>query len=285
MAAPLTCKIGPLQVFDAFRYVRNKIEDPNPPPFPGPGLPIVPDTALQDYVDAASKEFARWSPLGDIVVGNIGASPPVSPLNTIAFQSRYICNVANGFAFPVKEVTDVLYRASGVFTAASEIAYLALMPVSPLNWFRIDKDLLNSPSSRHIRDQYLQELDHYGIGYWGRARDAATGTQAIDIYPIPTVNGLPIFVRYTTYHAQTPDSLGNPTYPTVPEDLTVYFGKFLQAEVMEQEADRIYKYTQMKTGIIQQWSSAADIRMAAEYLKDDSRLALNAATGQVYVSW
>jgi hypothetical protein len=284
----LSCKIGQLGVFDAFRYVRGKVGDPNPPPFPGPGLPFVPDTSLQDYVDVAAKEFAQFVPLGDIVVGNIAGtsgSPPSSPLNTQAFQSRYICNVANGFAYPVKTITDVLYRASGVFTAASEIAYLALMPVSPLNWFRIDKDLLNSPTSRHIRDQYLQELDHYGIGYWGWARDPATGTPVIDLYPPPVTAGLPIFVRYTTYYQQVPDTSGNPTYPTVPEDMTFHFARFLLAEVMDQEAIQIYKFSQTKSGIVQQWSSPSDIRQDAERIRDETRIQCGGMIGQALVSW
>jgi hypothetical protein len=249
---------------------------------------MISDAALQDYVDATAKEFSRFSNLGDIVVGNIAGSsgsPPTSPLNTVAFQSRYICNAANGFAFPVKSISDVLYRASGVFTAASEIAYLALMPVSPLNWFRIDKDLLNSPTSRHIRDQYLQELDHYGIGYWGWARDAATGNIALDLYPPPVTAGLPIFVRYTTHHLQVPDGSGNPTYPTVPEDHTMHFAKFLLAEVMDQEAINIYKFSQMRSGVIQQWSSPADIRMNAESIRDETRLALGGSAGIAMASW
>ena len=284
----LSCKIGQTLVFDAFRYCRNKVGDPNPPIIAGPGLPFIPDTALQDYVDVAAKEFAQYVPLGEIVVGNIAGSagsPPSSPMNTVPYQSRYVCSVANGFAFPVKEVSDVLYRASGVFTAASEIAYLALMPVSPLNWFRIDKDLLNSPTSRHIRDQYLQELDHYGIGYWGRARDGATGTQAIDLYPPPVTAGLPIFVRYTTYYQQVPDGGGNPTYPTVPEDMTHHFARFLLAEVLDQEAINIYKFSQLKSGIIQQWSSPSDIRADAERIRDETRLQCGGMAGMALVSW
>jgi hypothetical protein len=284
----LTCRIGQLQIFDAFAFVRAKIGDPNPPTFPGPGLPFISDAALQAYVDTAAKEFSRWIPLGNITVGNIAGSsgsPPSSPLNTIAFQNRYICNAVNGFSFPVKEITDVLYRASGVFTAASEIAYLALMPVSPLNWFRIDKDLLNSPTSRHIRDQYLQELDHYGIGYWGWGRDAATGNIFIEIFPPPVTSGLPIFVRYTTYYLQVPDGQGNPTYPTIPEDKTMEFARFLLAEVLDQEAINIYKFSQLRSGIIQQSSSPMDIRRNAEQIREDTRLALGASTSMAVVSW
>lgn len=284
----LTCKIGQAQTFDVFSYVRGQIGDPNPPTFAGPGLPFISDTTLLAYVDIAAKEFSQYVPLGDIVVGNIAGtsgSPPSSPLNTVAFQSRYICTVANGFAYPVKAISDVLYRASGVFTAASEIAYLALMPVSPLNWFRIDKDLLNSPTSRHIRDQYLQELDHYGIGYWGWARDPGTGFPAIDLYPPPVTSGLPIFVRYTTYYQQVPDTFGNPTYPTVPEDMTFHFARFMLAEVMNQEAINIYKYSSLKSGIIQQTSSPGDIRAEAARIRDETRLACGGMAGQALVSW
>lgn len=284
----LTCKVGQAQVFDAFRYVRDKIGDPNPPVFAGPGLPFISDNALLDYVDVTAKEFSNWVPLGDIVVGNIAGtsgSPPSSPLNTVAFQSRYVCSAANGFAYPVQRISDVLYRASGVFTAASEIAYLALMPVSPLNWFRIDKDLLNSPTSRHIRDQYLQELDHYGIGYWGTARDPATGLMALDLYPPPVTAGLPVFVRYTTYYQQVPDGLGNPTYPTIPEDMTFHFARFLLAEVLDQEAINIYKFSSVKSGIIQQWSSPADIRANAESIRDETRMQCGGQAGMALVSW
>jgi hypothetical protein len=182
------------------------------------------------------------------------------------------------------EVTDVLYRASGVFTAASEIAYLALMPVSPLNWFRIDKDLLNSPSSRHIRDQYLQELDHYGIGYWGRAVDELTGLPAIDLYPPPVTAGLPIFVRYVAQHTNT-GTLANPIYTTIPEDKKRFFAQLLYAEVLEQEADRIFKNSQLKAGMTQVWRSPPDIRAYAAIIKEDVQLALGQATGVVLVSW
>ena len=281
----LTCKIGPSLTWDAVRFVRNKVEDPNPPLFGTPIGSLIPDVAFTDYIESAAEEFSNWSPLGPVVVGNIGAQPPTSPLNTISNQSRYVLDVAHGFTFPVKEVDDVLFRASGVFTAASEIAYLALMPVSPLNWFRIDKDLLNSPSSRHIRDQYLQELDHYGIGYWSRARDAATGTQALDVYPPPTTAGLPIFVRYTSTHSNVPDGSGNPQYQTVPEDLKRHFGRFLLAEVMEQEADRLFKNQQVISGVVTRWGSAQDIRREAERIRDETRLSLDASTGQILASW
>ena len=279
----LTCKIGPSLAWDAVRFVRNKVEDPNPPVYGA--SPVIPDLAFTDYIEVAAEEFSNWSPIGDQVVGLIGANPPTSPLATISNVSRYVLTPGVGFAYSVKEISDVLFRASGVFTAASEIAYLALMPVSPLNWFRIDKDLLNSPTSRHIRDQYLQELDHYGIGYWSRARDAATGLQAIDIYPPPTTTGLPIFVRYTTTHQNVPDGGGNPQYQTVPEDLKRHFGRFLLAEVMQQEADRLFKSQNTVSAAVSRFGSARDIRFEAERIRDETRLSLDGATGQVLVSW
>jgi hypothetical protein len=279
----LTCKTGASLTWDAVRFVRGKVEDPNPPLYGA--SPTIPDSAFVDYVESAAEEFSNYSPLGEIVVGSIGANPPTSPLVTISNVSRYVLTPGVGFTFPVKEVIDVLYRASGVFTAASEIAYLALMPVSPLNWFRIDKDLLNSPTSRHIRDQYLQELDHYGIGYWSRARDPITGTQAIDIYPPPTASGLPIFVRYTSVHQNVPDGSGNPQYPTIPEDLKRHFGRFLLAEVMEQEADRLFKSQQTISGVVTRFGSASNIRMEAERLRDETRLSIDASSGIVAVSW
>ena len=274
----LTCKVGPSLTFDIVAYARSKIEDLVAPQ-------KVPDSAFSLYVEAAIEEFARWSPLGDNIVGNIGANPPSSPLITVNTVSRYVCNAPNGFTLPVKDVTDVLFRASGVFSAASEIAYLALMPISPLNWFRIDKDLLNSPSSRHIRDQYLQELDHYGIGYWRRVRDSASGLPAIDIYPPPTTSGIPIFVSYTSGYINSPDGGGNPQYPQVPDDQKVYLAWLLLAEVMEEESDRIAKQSQTKSGIIQRWSSPADLRDEAAKYREKAQFALGAAKGMVTVSW
>jgi hypothetical protein len=276
----LTCLIGPSLSWDAIAYVRSQIEDLTTPQ-------VVPDPALALYVEAAAEEFSKWMPLGEEIVGNIAGtsgSPPSSPFQTQAYVSRYSCTAANGFTHTPTTIADVLYRASGVFSAASEIAYLALMPVSPLNWFRIDKDLLNSPTSRHIRDQYLQELDHYGIGYWGTARDSL-GNLAIDLYPPPVTAGLPVFVRYNFGHANTPDGSGNPRYVTIPEDKKRYFGKLLLAEVIEEEADRLIKSSQLKAGITQRWSSPAQALTYAAELRNKVELAMGSAISEIKVSW
>lgn len=273
----LTCKIGASLSFDAVAYVRSQIEDLTAP-F------IVPDAALQLYVEAAAEEFSKWLPLGDAIVGNFASAPPTSPFQTQAFVSRYSCTPANGFTNSPITISDVLYRASGVFTAASEIAYLALMPVSPLNWFRIDKDLLNSPTSRHIRDQYLQELDHYGIGYWRTARDS-NGVMAIDLYPAPVTAGLPVFVAYTYAHGNTPDGNGNPQYLTIPEDKKRFFAKFLLAEVIEEECDRLIKSSQLKAGITQRWSTPAQALAYASELRNRVELSMGSAVSVGRASW
>jgi hypothetical protein len=274
----LTCKIGPALTFDAVAAVRGYIEDDSAP-F------IVSDARMQNYVEMAAESFSKWTPLGENVVGQIGGSPPTSPFQTIAGVSRYACTAAIGFTPPAVEITDVLYRASGVFTAASEIAYLALMPVSPLNWFRVDRDILMSPSSRHLRDEYLQELDHYGTGYWGRARDAATGLPAIDIYPPPTVSGIPIFVRYTSAHGNTPDGNGNPQYPTIPDNWKRHFVTQLLVEVVKEEANRLMLKSQVKAGQIQRWSSPGDMRRWADQLHEDSVNEMGGNVGVAIVSW
>lgn len=273
----LTCKIGASLSFDAIAYVRNKIED-LAQPF------VVPDSALSLYVEMAAEEYSKWNPIGDIVVGSFAAAPPSSPFQTTAYVSRYTCNSATGFTLTPTTIQDVLYRASGVFTAQSEIAYLALMPVSPLNWFRIDKDLLNSPTSRHIRDQYLQELDHYGIGYWRTARDSS-GNLAIDLFPAPVTSGLPVFVRYTAAHSNTPDGQGNPTYPTIPEIHKVQFSRFLLAQTLEQEADRLARSTVLKAGITQRWTSPAEVRAFACELRDKAEASLGSNVSEILVSW
>lgn len=269
--APLTCKIGASQTYDVITYIRNQIEDTNVNSFK------VSDAALQLYIENAAEEFAKWEPLGEFVVGNIGGTPPTSPLSTIAGISRYSCSVANGFLYPVHEVIDVLFKSSGVFTAASEIAYLQLMPVSPFNWFSTQGNILSKPSERIIREEMFDELDHYTKGFWSTAR-GADGVKVIDVFPIPASSGLPIFARYTSGYISVPAPVsGDPTYPTIPENHKRYFAKFALAEVLDQEADRLAKSSQLKAGVMQRWSSPAAIRMLAENLRSDVQNALGAA--------
>lgn len=268
--APLTCKIGASLTYDVIAYIRGQIEDLTAP-F------VIPDSSLAIYVENAAEEFGKWEPLGEFVVGNIGGTPLSSPLSTIPGVSRYSCSVANGFLYPVNEIIDVMYKSSGVFTAASEIAYLQLMPVSPFNWFHTQGNILSKPSERVIREEMFDELDHYTKGFWGSAR-GADGVKVIDIFPIPTTAGLPIFVRYTSGYINVPAvGSGDPTYPTIPENHKRYFAKFALCEVLEQEADRLAKSSQLKAGVMQRWSSPAATRALAENLKADVQNALGAS--------
>jgi hypothetical protein len=277
MTAPLTCMIGPSLKWDAVAYVRGQIEDTNGPSF------VIPDSTLALYVEAAAEEFSRLEPLGEHVVGNFGGTPPTSPLSTTPGVNRYSCSVANGFQYPVAQVTDVMFKSSGVFSAASEMSYLQLMPVSPFNWFHTEGNILSKPSTRVIREEMFDELDHYTKGFWGTAR-GADGIKVIDIYPVPTTSGLPIFVRYTSTYISVLDGNQNPTYPTIPEDLKRYFGKLLLVEVLEQETDRLSKSSSLKAGVMQRWSTPAAIRAYAENLKADIHNELGGSVTVVTVS-
>jgi hypothetical protein len=277
MTTALTCKIGPSLTWDAVAYVRGQIEDTNGPNF------LIPDTTLALYVEAAAEEFSKLEPLGEHVVGNIGGSPQTSPLSTLAGVSRYSCSVANGFLYPVAQVTDVMFKSSGIFSAASEMSYLQFMPASPFSLLSTNGSSILKPTDRVIREEMFDELDHYTKGFWGIGR-GADGIKVIDIYPVPTSSGLPIFVRYTSTYLSVVDGNGNPTYPTVPEDLKRYFGKLLLVEVLEQEMDRIAKSSILKAGVMQRWSTPAAIRAYAENLKADIQNELGGSVTVVTVS-
>lgn len=265
--AALTCKIGASLSWDVIQYVRGQIEDLTSP-F------LIPDATLALYIEAAAEEFSKWEPLGAHVVGNFAASTPNSPFNTQVGVSRYSCTVGNGFIYPVQDITDVLFKPSGIFTAANEYAYMQLMPTSPLNWFYGEGNLLAKPSERIIRDGMFNELSHYSTGYWSQARDA-NGVRAIDLFPTPTSAGTPIFVRYTSGHINVPAvGSGDPTYPTIPENLKRYFGKLALLEVLEQETDRLSRSSQLKAGVMQRWSTPGAIKSYASELKADVELAL-----------
>src|SRR5216684_6057970 len=124
--------------------------------------------------------FSLHMPAGEREIGN--SLLQTSPLTTIANQKRYVLNAAVGVVGIVTRITDALYRAVGTFSAGSEIAYLALLPFSPINRFLFTPSLLDSPSERILRDEYLQELDKYGLGFVVGGRDPATGMMAVDIY-------------------------------------------------------------------------------------------------------
>lgn len=269
----LTCKIGPSLSFDVVAYIRNQMEDTA-------ATPKISDEALKLYIEAAAEEFSKWEPLGEFVVGNFSAATPSSPLHTINGVTRYSLTPGNGFVYPVIEVLDVLFKPSGFFTAANEYAYASLMPISPMNWFASEGDLLSQPSNRIIRDAMLSELSHYGSGYWVSARDA-NGVKAIDIFPAPTDSVTPIFVRYTSSHINVPQvggaNNGDPTYPTIPENLKRYFAKFALIETLQEEAGRFARSSQLKAGVMQRWSNPAGMASYIAKLKEEIELAMGSA--------
>lgn len=265
--------IGSFQVllgaasWDAVRYCRALTEDLYSP-F------VIPDEAYVAYHEDVLEDLSRWVPL-DYQVGN-----PVlqtSNLLTVANQQRYVCSTGNGFTVPPARITDVLYRATNAFSAASEIAYLALLPFSPLNRFLFTPSLLDSPSERILRDEYLAELDKYGRGYYGVVRDPATGLLAIDLYPIPTVGGTPVYVRYQAQHAYTTNTLGDAVYATVPEANKRHFARLLYCMVLEQEQGRLAKATSTSAGILRGTSSPAALERKIERIRNEVYLQLGAA--------
>jgi len=263
---PYQIQLGTTE-WDAVRYCRALTEDLYTP-F------IVPDESYGAYAEDVAQDFSRWVPL-DIQVGN-----PVTQTSgflTVANQQRYVCNAGNGFASPVARITDVLYQATNAFSAASEISYLALLPFSPLNRFLFTPSLLDSPSERILRDEYLSELDHYGRGFYGLARDPASGAVAIDLYPIPTTGGTPIYVRYQTIHVATASLLNDAVYSRVPEDRKRQFARLLYCLVLEQESDRYAKATSTSAGILRGTASPQALERKIERIRSSVYQELGAA--------
>lgn len=265
----LTCLIGPSLSWDAVAYIRGMIEDLGP-------TFVIPDATLKLYIEAAAEEYSKWEPLGEFIVGNIGAATPTSPLNTVANISRYAASVANGFLYPVAEITDVSFAASGILNAADVISYERLIPASTFAVFASEGYIPQKPSSRIIRAEMLNEVAHYSQGLWSVSLDA-TGQKVIDIFPVPGSSGSPIFVRYTSAHINVPDGQNNPTYPTIPENHKRYFGKFALAEVLDQEADRLSRSSQLKAGVMQRWSDSKSIKARAAELRSEIETALGSA--------
>lgn len=257
--------------WDCVPYVRNLIEDT--------AGTVVPDGAIQVYMEDVAEDFSRHLPL-DCIVGNAYAN--TSTMNTVVGQQRYVLNSTNGFTPAPMWTTDVLYRAGTGYSAASEIAYLALLPFSPINRFLFTPSLLDSPSERILRDQYLSELEHYGNGYYKEVRDNATGLPAIDLYPIPVVGNIPIYVRYQAMHAITGTS--SPfSLTTVPENFKRAYAKLLAAMVFEEEGDRIVKARAVKAGLIDVQADSRTMEERIVRWRDEaySMMGMHAAVGAV----
>ena len=268
-----TCTLSPSATWDVVAHVRNVIEDTST-------TPVIPDAALESYVEVVNEDFSTHIPL-DYLVGNPATAS--SPMTTVQFQQRYVCNTANGFTPTPMQVTDVLYQAGTGYSAASEIAYLTLLPFSPINRFLFTPSLLDSPSERVLRDEYLSELSHYGYGYYSRARDGATGLPAIDLYPIPVVAGLPIFVRYTAQHAITKNGTAW-SINTIPEHHKRTFADLLLAQTLEEEADRLVKNRQIKAGINELVSDPKTMEARIDRLRERAYASLGRYVSAGYAS-
>lgn len=265
--ANLTCKLG-AAAWDAIPFVRNMIEDATTP-F------LVPDTALQYYVETAAEEFSRLLPL-DEVVGNPYTN--VSPFNSVANQQRYVCSVANGFAVAPTRITGVLWRSTALYTNLGlEFSYLSMSIASPVAAFA--SDWLDTPTFRVLRSEYLTELERFGKGTYGIIRDRATGLLAIDLWPVPNI-ATQIFARYQAQHVDTGTGTDR-IYLSVPDDMKMHFARLLLAEVMDQEADRIAKQTHGQAGFLQMTSSPRDLRASAMDMRERVQTAMEAHAGMV----
>jgi len=265
------CLLGPA-AWDAVAYVRAKSEDI--------AVPFkIPDTSYQVYVEEVAEEFSRWLAIEDQVGDPYAVT---SPLLTVKGKQRYLCSPGNGFPVAPTTITGVLYQATSVFSASSEISYLALLPFSPVNRFLFTPSLLDSPSERVMRDEYLNELDHYGKGWADVVRDRVTGLLAIDLYPIPGQDGNPIFARYTAPFVNVPSG-GNDVFVTIPDAYKYLFAKLLWATVLEQEGSRTSKVDSAAAGFIRKTSSPELLFNKALSLRAEVYNALGGAVPSVQV--
>src|SRR5258708_2559780 len=261
--------------FGAIAYARSMIEDSDSTSF------IVPDASMLQLVKRAAGEFSRHLPLDD-VVGNPATA--TSPCMTSAGVQRYICDAAHGFPVTPSRISDVLYRAAATYSAANELAYLAILPFSPVNRFLFTPNLLDSPSERILRNEYLDELQHYGRGAAGIVRDRVTGLLAVDLFPIPTGNPVPVFFRWQAPHPNSSTDPNNPVYATMPDDLAFTFGELLYAACLDMEADRLAKFQRARAGLLDIQGSAADLRELAADVRQRALTPLNAYQGVGIVS-
>lgn len=267
---PSTCLVGPTLAFDAIGYARAKIEDTDSTGF------VIPDASFLFLVKAAAQEFSRHLPLDD-TVGN--PAIPSSPFMTVSNQLSYVCNSGNGFPVSPARITDVLYRAGATYSAANELAYLSILPFSPINRFLYSPNLLDSPSERILRNEYLNELQHYGKGFAGINRDRATGLLSISLYPMPTGTPVPVFVRYQAAHPVSGNDPLNPVYLTIPDDLSKQFGELVYAEALDIEADRVAKFQRARAGLLDLQGDAVAMRQLAADVRFNAIAALGAFQG------
>jgi len=261
--APLSILLAPSQ-WDCAQYVRRLVEDPN--------AETVPDEALWNYAEDVNEDFSRHVPT-EYVVGSPIAE--TSPLLTIKGQQRYLCTTGNGFPVTPISVSDVLYRAGGALIAPNEMAYLSMTAFAPLNRFLFTtSSLIDSPTQRVLRDEYIDEMDHYGRGYAGVVLDPS-GNLAIDLYPVPETDGMPIYVRFKAAHTMDYNSTTNTlTVATVPENKKRDWAKLLYALVLEQEGEHMAKYKMQKAGLVERQTDARTMEARVMRIREEVYAAL-----------
>lgn len=268
-----TCLIGQSGSFDVIAYARAMIEDATAPY-------VIPDASFLVLVEKTAEEYSRYLPL-DETIGD--PSTATSPLMTAPNVRSYVCTPGNGFAVPPMTITDVLYRAGATYSAANELAYLSILPFSPINRFLYSPNLLDSPSERILRNEYLNELQHYGKGFYAAYRDRATGLLSIMLFPTPTGTSVPVFVRYLAAHPKT-GTTSDPIYATIPEDLKYPFGDLLYSNVMLIEADRLAKFQRARAGLLDIEGDPVAMRELAMEVRHNAIASLNGFQGVGQVS-
>lgn len=240
-----SCIVGTTKTEDAVDYCRQQTGDTDAT------TQVIPDDFYLDAVNDVTSDLGRFVDLTDIV-GDIYHL--TSPWLTVMGQQRYQLTAANGFNHTVDlgAPIQVLYQAGSGYSAAAELGYFALMPFTPDNLWLFAPNLLDSPSRRLIRDEYLNELEHYGMGSF-EARLDPTGVPVIDLYPVPMVNGVPIYCRYSTPLATSPIA-GDPDGSvklTVADQYIRHFKRLLLAEAREYQAQLAAGNLDAKAGEIE----------------------------------
>jgi len=260
-------QLGPSR-WDAVAYVRGLCDDVLTPY-------VVPNETYASLAEDVAEDFSRFVPL-DYWVGS--PAQGTSPLVTVANQAVYVCSPANGFMVPPTRITEFAYGATELLNAGTELAWLVLLPSSPLNRFAFSPYLLDSPSERILRDQALAELSKYGQGAYAFDRDPATGLLSAAIYPAPTIAGLPLFAHYQASHVATTDSLGSAIYATIPEDRKRHFARLLYCLVLEFELRRAARATSTSAGILRGTTSPGAIAAMVDRIRNETYQQLGAAT-------
>lgn len=271
------CLVGP-SAFDVVAYVRSRMGD-----LATGQAQVISDAQYQAFVPAVAMEFSRWKPLGDFhLPGQTVAPDYTSPLNTVQYQQRYYLQGPNAPAAlqsmtpSIMSVNEVLYRVGQQIMAGADLALFLLIPFSNIFRFTLDPA---EPSSRVIRSNFFNELDHYGIGYFEQGRDGS-GNFFVDIFPVPETTGLPILVSYRAAHTATAqdDGFGSVSYPTIEDRHAKLFGDLLYALLLENEAERLSLTQTVVGGMGRRQNRPDNMLKIAQVIRGNVELALGAAT-------